>query len=927
MSGPYAEAANEYRKRGFAAPLPLPPRAKNPPPGGFTGSGRPAPTDKQVADWVKGKGRDLLPFEYDPSEGNIALRLTEVPKATLDRRDDLPVIYGGNNVDGWELFGIDVDDYGEKHGLAELRELEAELGPLPPTALSSARFAGWGEHRTAIRLFLVPMGYRFMGKAGNAIDIVQKRHRFMVASPSYNPDANGLYEWRWGATDTEELEGFEDGIPDVGTDDVAVLPVAWFEHLSRGGQAESDDPISLLTEGELEEWMLSLGFEEPMCDRMEKTLAKHLEILEGSASSHDKLTDAHWELIRLAAEGHDGLKAALDAYHPVWYAHAMSNSGRAPEEVQAEIGRSVHGVLDKSHPFYATSDGRSFVRAEDTCAVDKGKFDTDGWERRLNEDERKALETMDFDGMGPIVGRMEVLVPKPANEYGQHDDGNGQHFVDVYGRNVKYVDGRESWVIWDGERWHQDGKDSRLGALAFRRVRINQERFAYQTLAEAKELDDKSMAALGKSWLNWSKRSGNVGPIRAALESASRLYVEGESVAVKASIFDSKPMLLGCANGILELTEDPDIRPPRKEDYVTFNTHVPYIPWRALANSDGETLEGYLLWTEYLNTFLPDKKLQRYVQKVMGHLLVGENPEKRLVFLYGPHDTGKSTMIGGIEGALGDYAGPVDAALFRPKDLNPGLIRAVPLRVATMNEADAATMDVATVKRLTGNDMVSAEAKYSNDIFTGRPQFTIVISANNPPSIRHADAALEERLLVLPFMKTIERQARRYDRQDQISKHSGATVLSWLVEGWKMYVREGLGNQPPEVRKQQREMVAGLNPTQQFISEMLVKWSDVDEGSRMMARARERAASKGRAKPQVIDMPKDWTPRASAVYELYKRWCNGNGVDPVSHPEFTKDLGVGRPAQRKMDGTNVRVYGGIKMRALESQTGTGWRAK
>jgi len=119
------------------------------------------------------------------------------------------------------------------------------------------------------------------------------------------------------------------------------------------------------------------------------------------------------------------------------------------------------------------------------------------------------------------------------------------------------------------------------------------------------------------------------------------------------------------------------------------------------------------------------------VQKVLGHLIVGENPEKLIVFMYGPHDTGKSTMLGGILGALGDYYGAVDINLFKPKDLNPGLIRACPLRVVGMSEVDAGTMDGPTVKRITGNDMVSAEAKYSNVIFQGRSYIVLKDLANN----------------------------------------------------------------------------------------------------------------------------------------------------------------------------------------------------
>ena len=911
--GPYGKYAKQYRKLGWDGTLPLPPGQKHPPPKGYTGSGRPHPTDVEVARWCKSDG-----------DGNIALRLAEVRDAILHERNDLPVVYAGNNVDGWETLGIDVDNYGEKHGYDDLSALEAEHGELPATAISTAR---WGTG-SGTAVYLVPRGYRYMGKAAPGIDVIQKRHRFTAVHPSTNPDANGAtYEWLHGkpsdlnygvgqpATAFEEF----DGLPNLATDDIVVLPVAWFMYLSRQGTLESDDPISNMTDSELHEWLLTLRYDDEPCQVMQRDVAKWIERLEESASSHDKLTPAHWRLLNLAAEGHSGVGWALNIFHQKWWEHVQNNAGRARETAGDEIARSITGALDKIQPFY-----EGLGRPDDTCLNNYG--DADAWMDMLaNKEDSTEIEDADNIGLGPIVGRMEVLSAKPAEDYGQHDDGNGQHFIDLYGANVKYVDGRDSWVVWDGDRWHRD-IDGRYVGLAYRRVRFKQEAYASMVMAEALANDDKTLKAVARSWSLWAKRSGNVGPINAAMESAIRLYVDDDAVAVKANIFDSNPGLLGCANGVLELSDDPDLRRPRKEDYVTFNTGSEYVPWRSLANSDGETLEGYLLWLEYLDLFLPDKKLQRYVQKVMGHLIVGENPEKRIVFLYGPHDTGKSTMIGALSSALGDYYGTVDVALFKPKDLNPGLIRACPLRVTAMSEVDAGTMDAATVKRLTGNDKVMAEAKYSNDIFEGRPQFTTVVAANNPPNIKHADEALNERLLVLPFKREIDRSHRKYERQTQIEKHSGVAVLSWLVEGWKMYVAEGLDDAPLDVRKAQRDLVSGLNSTQAFISEQLQLARDCEDGRRALERAKSKAKSKKRTEVP-SDLEADWTPTVARVYESYIRWCNANGVDVGSRPELTKDLALGKPFVRKIDGKAARCYYGIRLRPNEEQGGAGWRVK
>lgn len=373
---PFGGAAEKYRARGLLGTLPLPNGQKASPPAGFTGGGRPHPTDDQVAEWVGQRPR-----------GNIALRLAEVPREFLNNRDDRTPIYAGNNVDGWELVGIDVDNYSkgdcEKRGAEQLCELELQLGQLPATVLSGARF-GTGS---SIAVYLVPQGYRFAGKAADSIEVIQKRHRYMVVHPSTNPDAPGvggqpaMYEWGWGAPSKfadagpDSLERFEDGMPSV--DRIAVLPEAWFTHLTHGGMGESDDPISGLTDGELWEWLEARpGYGDEMCSVMRAAADELVAGIETSSSSHDVLTQAHWRLLKLAAEGHAGVEAALDEVTAAGWPAAAGK--RDVETLSAEMGRSIAGALDKIQPAY-----RDYV-PDDSCAVDPRKFDCDGWAARLD---------------------------------------------------------------------------------------------------------------------------------------------------------------------------------------------------------------------------------------------------------------------------------------------------------------------------------------------------------------------------------------------------------------------------------------------------------------------------------------------------------------------------------------------------------------
>lgn len=241
--------ANEYRKAGWLGTLPLPLGKKHPPPEGYTGGGRPYPDDVQIKRWQSGKH-------------NLALRLAEVPG----------YVPAGSPPRGYELLGLDVDDYKDKHGAAQLTELEELYGKLPPTLRSSSRWES-GE-LSCIYLFYVPAGYRYLGKAAKAIEVIQKRHRYMVVYPSTNPDAeNATYRWK-------AKDGAYRDVPNL--DDVAVLPHNWFVYLSCGGMPESDDPISDMDPNELIDWARTMynDADGDPCSFVKRQLDKHIEKIE-----------------------------------------------------------------------------------------------------------------------------------------------------------------------------------------------------------------------------------------------------------------------------------------------------------------------------------------------------------------------------------------------------------------------------------------------------------------------------------------------------------------------------------------------------------------------------------------------------------------------------------------------------------------------
>jgi hypothetical protein len=363
---PYGYAARAYRKNGWLGTLPLPSRAKEAPPEHFTGHGAPYPDEADVSRWLRANGN-----------GNICLRLAGVPD---EFQPAVPFCYVGNNVDGWELIGIDVDDYGDKAGAAQLRELEAELGQLPPTVVSSARWAS--APLSGTRLFLVPKGYRYKGKAKptghtgpSHIDVLYAGLRYLVVWPSVHPTGT-RYEFRYGVPGRSELDTY-DGVPPI--DDVAVLPEMWFTHLMSQSGADADAK-SDIDFGELEEWANSTFPEcqgEP-CAEMADKLAGYKAALDES-DSHNPLNNVVWSLTKKALEGHAGWHTALNEYLNHWRDSTLGKRDEAT--LRAEAMRNINGALAKAKAEYDRV--RHGYMPDDKC--DGGAGDTDAWAEKVDQ--------------------------------------------------------------------------------------------------------------------------------------------------------------------------------------------------------------------------------------------------------------------------------------------------------------------------------------------------------------------------------------------------------------------------------------------------------------------------------------------------------------------------------------------------------------
>lgn len=263
MSGVYGDWAHAYFAAGWRGILPLPANAKKNPPAGYTGEHGTDPSYPDIQTWVDGP----------EASGNLALRM---PRNVL---------------------GVDVDAYGDKIGAVTLGEAETRWGVLPPTWRSTSRDDGV----SGIRLYRVPEGLAWPGEIGKDIELIQYRHRYIVAPPSIHPDNRRPYRW---ITPTGIVSTT---IPDP--DELPPLPDAWVAGLTNGELATSTARNSA-DDNEAGLWLATRT--DPTaapCARMSKVVDRMQADL--GASAHVAARDGTARAARLADEGHRGVVTAL----------------------------------------------------------------------------------------------------------------------------------------------------------------------------------------------------------------------------------------------------------------------------------------------------------------------------------------------------------------------------------------------------------------------------------------------------------------------------------------------------------------------------------------------------------------------------------------------------------------------------------------
>jgi len=355
---------------------------------------------------------------------------------------------------------------------------------------------------------------------------------------------------------------------------------------------------------------------------------------------------------------------------------------------------------------------------------------------------------------------------RPLTEF-----GNAERMLDKYGQGLMYVPEFQSWFCWNGIYWRK-ASDVEIAHLAKETVK-----------GLVSELEDHEAAEFFK-FCAISQRAQMVGNMVTLARSDPR-------VMVPAAELDKHQHLVGALNGVIDLHTG-ELLPPDPELRITKVVGCDYDP----------DAQAPLFEQTVLDVFNDDAETAAFFQRLVGYTMTGDPKEDILVIPHGNGSNGKSTVLGAVRRAFGDYARAADASTFVSdgRGGNAGgpredVLRLKGARFVYVNEPDEnSELREGSVKAMSGGDALSARGVHGKETVEFLPSFVVFMPTNHKPIVKGSDNGIWRRLMLLPFTRNFEADptiAKDPQREEKLGEELPG-ILAWIVRGALAYSRQGL---------------------------------------------------------------------------------------------------------------------------------------
>lgn len=347
------------------------------------------------------------------------------------------------------------------------------------------------------------------------------------------------------------------------------------------------------------------------------------------------------------------------------------------------------------------------------------------------------------------------------------------------------------------------------------------------------------------------------------------------------SDFNKTDTVIPVANGLLNLL-NLTLEPFTPDKIFTYKLNAEYKPEAKCPQ-----------WEAFIKEVVDPEDLPA-LQEYLGYLLVSSMPIHKLMWFYGSGRNGKGTVARTLEALFGkencssleidDFGGD---RRFRLANLFGKA-----LNISSEPSVNK-TLQTPTLKKITGEDTIDAEIKNKQKPLRFVNTAKLFIIGNRFPKVNDDTIAFWDRILFTNFPNSFlgEKAIPHIEHRWTKSAEEMAGLLNWMIQGHNRLLQNNTFTTSKTTEQTKLAFKRASNTTMAFIDE------------------------------QCEFFPNSIETRANML-EHYKEYCESYGITIEDERVFTaklKQLPTVRTGKRRIEGTNERVWIGLKVKSPKKE--------
>jgi putative DNA primase/helicase len=284
--------------------------------------------------------------------------------------------------------------------------------------------------------------------------------------------------------------------------------------------------------------------------------------------------------------------------------------------------------------------------------------------------------------------------------------------------------------------------------------------------------------------------------VRGAANALTWSHCIADPLAILGDEIDKRPLLLPCANGVIDL-ETGELRPGDPADLLVRAIPIEYLGIDCV-NDD---------WEKFIaEIHQDDPQIIPFVRRLLGYCLTGLTTEHFIACFLGEGANGKGTLFEVLREVMGELAWAIEPEmLLEQKNAkssagpSPDIISLHGRRLVIASETDQnRKISPAKTKRLTGGDTLTGRSPHDKYEINFQPSHKIVLYTNHPPRGLASDFGMLRRLIYiwypLRFVDDVQAHQQRDPQNAHLYRPKDGTlkarllanpsgILAWLVRG------------------------------------------------------------------------------------------------------------------------------------------------